>query len=348
MIQIATIDDLDDLLLKFEPMKLNKDVLQGLVSANHVMYFKENETTIGAVATAISLNEHGIVGRVFGIWLLNQDHKGTVMNGLESIISQVLYSSICSYYLGYEPKYLWQPIDFCEDIKKKVVVTDASVLNYKFLPIKSSAINLVKLFDKADKTRDTYITQDMQSNFDTMYKNGLVELYNGVYTFPLLSKSMCKKILKDTSKYEYTTNSKEDIPYQMPEIVLNDVDTTLYNQLSNVYFDNIGVISQSMYGVEADDIRSIQLAKYSADGISKGNWHFDSDSDITVVVSLSDDYEGGGTMIKPYGDTKELFIPKLPVGHAIMFRGRHFMHKGLQVTKGSRDILVFWTMAEDV
>lgn len=348
MIKVASNEYIKDLLVKFAPMELSEDVINSLISVNQVVHITENDTIVGTVACTLGLSECGTIGKVMGIWFLDNKYKEKVLIAIQNMLGQVLYSPLCMVYLGYKPEYMWQEIVCTEKKVKTQVFIDSSVLNYKFTQIRGNALSVATELENADRTRELFLTDKMKDGYNKMYAKGLEKVYEGVYTFPFLSKRFCRKLIEKVDKYEYAINEQEDALYQMPEIVLQEKDTELYKQLSEIYYESIDPIAKSMYGVCADEIRSIQLAKYSENGIAKGNWHYDQDSDITVVVSLSDDYEGGGTMIKPYGDTKEIMIPKLPVGHAVLFRGSHLMHKGLQVTKGSRDILVFWTMAEEV
>lgn len=348
MIKIATNEDLKDLLIKFAPMELSENVVTGLLCVDQIVHITENNNVIGSIACPISFNDCGTVGKVIGIWLADSKYKEKVLFVIQDMIGQVLYSPLCTVYLGYKPEYMWQEIVCTETKIKTNTYIDSSIFHYKFNQIRSSALDIATELEEVDKTRNSFLTDSMKDGYNKMYVKGLEKVYEGVYTFPFLSKSFCKKLIKKVHKYEYVTNKQEDTLYQMPEIVLYEKDIELHKQLVEIYHESIDPIAKSMYGVCADDIRSIQLAKYSAEGISGGNWHYDQDSDITIVVSLSDDYEGGGTMIKPYGDAEEIMIPKLPIGHAVLFRGRHFLHKGLQVTKGDRDILVFWTMAEEV
>lgn len=163
------------------------------------------------------------------------------------------------------------------------------------------------------------------------------------YTLPWLSREDCDDLRTEFDLSEYTVNEEEIKEARIPEIVLAEHHEELHAQLSQLFSNELLAIVAALTGHKVVTFESIQLAKYSPDGVAQGTWHTDQDSDVTITVALNDDYEGGGLRISEgghYGAVHE--IPKQPAGTATIFGGRMCHHYGLPVTKGTRDLLVFW------
>lgn len=163
------------------------------------------------------------------------------------------------------------------------------------------------------------------------------------YTMPWLSVEDCEALRTEFDLSEYSVNDEEPEDARIPEIVLAEHHEDLYNQLSQLFSNELLAVVAALTGHKVATFESIQLAKYSPDGVAQGTWHTDQDSDITITVALNDDYVGGGLQIAEgghYGAVHE--IPKQPAGTATIFCGRMCHHRGLPVTKGTRDLLVFW------
>lgn len=171
----------------------------------------------------------------------------------------------------------------------------------------------------------------------------LVKRKGSVYTMPYLAPETCSMILRVASSLHYEANAAEKVEYQIPEVVLKHECMALHASLA-VLFDLVMLpVAAILYGMEPTNLRSIQLAKYGPSTTGRGNWHTDRDSDFTVVVALSDTHEGGGTEVKGHGFADPFVVPQLPVGHAMIFPGKTHLHRGLPVTKGTRNLLVHWS-----
>lgn len=163
------------------------------------------------------------------------------------------------------------------------------------------------------------------------------------YTLPWLSREDCDDLRTEFAVSEYEVNDEEEEAARIPEIVLAEHHEELHAQLCQLFSNELLAIVTALTGHKVETFESIQLAKYSPEGVAKGTWHTDQDSDVTITVALNDDYEGGGLRISEgghYGAVHE--IPKQPTGTATIFCGRMCHHYGLPVTKGTRDLLVFW------
>lgn len=165
---------------------------------------------------------------------------------------------------------------------------------------------------------------------------------------PVFSELFCRRLLCELRVMEHTTgirfapNQDEDSDFQIPEIVLEEVCPVLGRGIYDTALCSLWKWFQLAYNIKPGWVSSIQVANYTPQGTSHGNWHHDEDSDYTAVVSLDPDaYVGGGTDLKDgFGST--VHIPKIPQGHALIFPGKHVMHRGCAVESGRRLLLVFW------
>lgn len=164
-----------------------------------------------------------------------------------------------------------------------------------------------------------------------------------VFSAPVFSPDFCAALVQEFSGAAYEVNEAEDVPFQIPELVLKHEALALHGSLA-VHFERLLTpMFKALFNMDPVNLRSIQLAKYQPNEVGHGNWHFDMDSDFTAVVALSDTHVGGGTEVKPAGLASAFVVPQLPVGHAMLFPGKTHLHRGLEVTEGIRNLLVFWS-----
>lgn len=163
-------------------------------------------------------------------------------------------------------------------------------------------------------------------------------------TLPWLPKAQCEELIALASRNDYEVNEQEPRPAQIPERVLATHHPEVYAEYLTAFENTIHPLVMAAYGIDLQHVRSIQLAVYEAvGGVSKGVFHTDADSDVTITVALNDDYEGGGlTMLSGGVYSETVHIPKQPAGTATIFRGRTIQHMGLPVTQGTRHLLVYW------
>lgn len=166
---------------------------------------------------------------------------------------------------------------------------------------------------------------------------------SGVYSIPFLHPDYCDALLTEVAAMSFEVNPDEEAEVQIPEITLADHCPALHSCLHGLFNNVINPLTRVLYQLEQTKMSSIQFAQYTPENTARGNWHHDRDSDITVVVALSDFHKGGGTLVKPQGLGGPFEVPQLPVGHAMLFQGSRTLHKGLEVTEGARNLLVFWS-----
>lgn len=165
----------------------------------------------------------------------------------------------------------------------------------------------------------------------------------GVYSFPFLRPEYVEDLLNEVASMSFEVNEEEDALVQIPEITLQDNCPSLHQCLHSLFLHVVKPLAAVLYGLEPKFMQSIQFAQYTPENTAHGHWHHDEDSDITLVVALTDHHKGGGTMVKPQGLGEAFEVPQLPVGHAMLFQGSRFLHYGLPVTEGARNLLVFWS-----
>lgn len=170
---------------------------------------------------------------------------------------------------------------------------------------------------------------------------GIVHHGDGVYSLPYLSPEFCASIMRQLADVEYSVNAEEEPEAQIPEAMLEHLHPELFHCLSGLWQGVGPALATCLWGMDPTVIASIQAAKYSA-GIGT-EWHLDQDSDVTLVVALTDSHTGGGTQVYPGAHSDVFTVPSLPVGHAMLFRGRSTLHKGLPVHTGERNLMVHWT-----
>lgn len=327
---------------------LNKEIVNSLLNINCVLCLEDESSNILSIAIfaiAISGSGEESIIKVIGIDSLSNEHTISILHHISCLSTTVHISKKC---IEFEKIKLATNID---SNWYKLNLNLKKFVNKVVIPRKYYTKNFLEFSRKARvisnsifENKKELISYENSNKIKELFDSGFIKDYgNGVYSFKMFSEEFCKYVLSRAKKCHYEVNDIEESPYQMPEVVLADKDVKLYEETLEIFNSHIPQITKCLYYAESKNINSIQLAKYSKETISKGNWHFDEDSDITLVATLNNNYSGGGTKIKPYGYEEEIVINSLEPGECLLFRGKHLLHKGLQVESGERNILVFWT-----
>lgn len=171
------------------------------------------------------------------------------------------------------------------------------------------------------------------------------EVVPGVFDIPYYSEEFCDQLLLELHDKDFARNAMEDSEYQIEELVLGQELPELYETCEALFAVAMQPVLALLFMQGESVLTSIQAAKYNPEEVSHGNWHFDQDSDHTVVVSLNpESFTGGGTELRT-GPFTVQYVPPLPKGHALLFMGRTTLHRGLYVEQGDRMLLVHWTVA---
>lgn len=324
--------------------KIHKDVVGGLVRTNNcVGLVDDNGNLLAFILGAIAIDPCSmkVLYKAIAIWGRDTSYSVTLALYQQGI-SEVAYTSECMKAMKakYDPKGKWHSLEarVKKDFPSRFL--DKNTYSSEYQRIKKGVEELESTLGELTNDRDEFHTEEFKRKFKDLE---LTEHANGVYSFPVLSKEYCNKLLYEAGKMKYQVNEEEETYAQIPEAVVIEFNEKLHNKLQCMFYDVVSPLSKIIYSTEPNVLNSVQFAKYEPTAVKNGNWHLDDDSDITLVVTLSDKHVGGGTVIKPYGIGEEFVVPQLPVGHALLFRGKHYMHKGLPVEEGTRNILVFWS-----
>lgn len=153
----------------------------------------------------------------------------------------------------------------------------------------------------------------------------------------LLSSDMCKSIIREGEDYAkfngWTTKRHESYPTTDNEITS---EWNTYNYISNKVHDVLFMKLQEMYNVDKNElgINELFIAKYQfRKNKQKGLKKHTDGSEFSFIISLNDNFKGGGTYFTEL-DKKY----HLAQGDCILFSGQN-PHKGIDVTEGTRYIL---------
>ena len=164
----------------------------------------------------------------------------------------------------------------------------------------------------------------------------------GVYSLPYLSPMYCDELVSVFDEAGYSVNPEEEKPAQIPEIVLFLRSKPLYDCLSVLWEHAAVPLATILWNLNPEVVGSIQAAQYSVEEQPGTVLHHDYHSDVTLVVNLGTAFEGGGTEVAPTLHGPGVILPPLPKGHAMFFKGKTQLHRGLPVTSGVRTLLVHW------
>lgn len=183
---------------------------------------------------------------------------------------------------------------------------------------------------------------------DCWYDYGLNDLPikrfgDQVIAAPILAPQFCE-VLLDWAKYEpFEPNLEEEPDYRINELVLGP-KTPYFLACMDSAAKAIWPLFNLLYGKAPNGFSSIQIARYGEPGPVGTGWHHDESSEATCTVSLNPgQFAGGGTALRPAGAfSRAVCVPPLPQGWGLLFNGRTTLHRGLPVTDGVRQLLVFW------
>lgn len=165
----------------------------------------------------------------------------------------------------------------------------------------------------------------------------------GVCSVPYLSPAYCDELVEAFNAAGYEVNHEEEKPAQIPEIVLFLRCKPLYDCLSVLWQHAAVPLANIIWNLNPEVLGSVQAAQYSPEEQPGTVLHHDYHSDVTLVVNLGTDFVGGGTeVVGGLFDDAPVVLPPLLKGHAMFFKGKTQLHRGLPVTDGTRTLLVHW------
>lgn len=174
-------------------------------------------------------------------------------------------------------------------------------------------------------------------------------LGGGAIAAPILSPEFCEALLKSVEHVPFLPNMAEEPSYRINEWVLGPSDDYFLGVLSAAT-EAIWPLFHILYGTAPNSISSVQVARYGEPGPVGTGWHHDESSEATCTISLAPHlHTGGGTALRPTGAFRPaVTVPPLPQGWGLLFNGRTTLHRGLDVTSGVRNLLVYWMNHERI
>lgn len=215
----------------------------------------------------------------------------------------------------------------------------------KYHPLLREHLPYIKEMAEIAETQGPITAADFSdsSGFQRFLDDCVVCHAPGVYSVAYLSPRYCAEILKEVKKFTHTVNDEEPEEAQIPEVVFQNDHPVLFEVFRSFWHDAAIPLSKVLLGLAPENLTTVQAAQYLPNGISRGHWHIDQDSDVTLVVALNDDHKGGGTMVYrgPFAPAVE--VPQNETGWAMLFCGKTTQHYGIPVTEGERNLLVHWS-----
>ena len=159
-----------------------------------------------------------------------------------------------------------------------------------------------------------------------------------LYSWPLVSKSFCEKIISDAEAKGNWTSGRHDY-YPTHDILLKDIGyEDLYNNILNEYAHPAVRWIWSLNGSKWENMEVESfIVKYDNSSIDAQNYlalHHDY-ADYTFVVGLNDAYSGGGTWFP----RQKYLIDTVP-GVVTVHPTITHKHGARPVTEGIRYVLI--------
>lgn len=183
-------------------------------------------------------------------------------------------------------------------------------------------------------TEESNIRYDMADKICMqIYENKkLPKKYTKVQTLDLLTPFECKLLINDAN--EYASNSEgyfknRHINYPTTDIPVGYLDSySIILSKMHIIFNTIN----KEYNVDPSllNVTDIFFVRYDHNKQNKLNEHKDG-SEFSFIITLNDDFEGGGTKINDN-------VYKLKIGQCLVFCGQNY-HSGVDITKGVRYIV---------
>ncbi len=178
------------------------------------------------------------------------------------------------------------------------------------------------------------------------YKYIIQEPIWEVYQFPLFTKKLCNMIIEEVEHFDCFLDKikgpNKHRSYRTTETwldsipgTINDIDTPLGDFYRDVQYHYIKPILRNVWKFKPSDWYSSWVTRYKPDEQDHLIFHTD-ESVCASIISLNDDYEGGGTIF----ERQKKVIDK-EAGWCTIHPSRlTHRHAGRLVTKGKRYILV--------
>ena len=241
----------------------------------------------------------------------------------------------------------------CRNLRdKNIFMYMCNVSKYGYMEAEPAPLKEVTIFDiLEDKVawEKKYLHPEYYENKNSLASLKHVELCPDIYNFPLFSKEFCKELIEVMEKYgKWSKGGSEHNDPRLGQNYYENVPTSdvqlfevkLEKQWDNIVTSYVAPVVKNLYSYyKTKGVNLAFVVKYSMEGQKALVDHHDS-STYTINVALNQsgvDFTGGGCHFirQNYSATNQ------EVGTALIHPGRlTAYHRGLQITSGTRYILV--------
>ncbi len=168
-----------------------------------------------------------------------------------------------------------------------------------------------------------------------------------VFDIPSISKETAAAFVRDSEKSGGIKTYKYDSNHYVTSLDIPDLSKEWDTWFKGYVKHTLAPFIKKVYK-EFEIVGCVQapnLLKHENEGTG-GTYHLHRDisAKITVILYLSEGYEGGGTRLVSWKDDM-IIRPKM--GSSVVFPADvSYLHAGMPVKKGARYILVFWLTDE--
>jgi hypothetical protein len=179
---------------------------------------------------------------------------------------------------------------------------------------------------------------------DHFLERELVTRAPDLYSFPFLSRGFVQFLIEIGDQVGRWEPAEGD-DYGAPELRLRKISPGLEDVFSALLERHVNPILRRLYlgGYEIGWMQPPFMIRYDMHRQQDMALHYDGQSELTIAVSLNDEFEGGHLEFPRQGVCSDV----VPVGHALMFPGGlSHLHRALPIRSGERRALTIWTRSE--
>lgn len=215
----------------------------------------------------------------------------------------------------------------------------SAIENSKPINEESLKINKYEILDDSDwgAWKDKYLDPVIKKANENAYSLMVDHLGDEVYDFPLFNKRFCDEVIAMTEELDNWTYARHK-NYPTTDVLLQEIGMNdIYNRVAEEIIRPLVIHLWKLEGKAWHTLKNENfLARYLPDAQAHLALHHDA-SDISMVVKLNDEFDGGGTWFPKYG----LLANPEKVGTASLHPGQiTHRHGARPIYSGKRYILV--------
>lgn len=189
-----------------------------------------------------------------------------------------------------------------------------------------------------------FLRESAATTYDKNISNSIFDGINfdiahDVITCSLITENSCGEIVRSAIDSGKFARRVADGRYGAEELLLRDIDPVLERQFVSLLFEHLAPLTWHFWRILPREFSPPFLIRYEAAGVNQLPEHHDFQSDVSLSLSLNDDFEGG-----------ELYFPRQDFrflhrrsGRALIFPGKvTHLHSAQPVLSGTRFVLTAW------